>query len=579
MLMVESGAELAEALRTAPEGTLLGLTAAHYRITEPLVLDRRLTLQGCDPAGPAVLRFADGRSGFSITAAGSRLANLVLTASGHRGTPLLHIAADGCRLSDVALVRAQGSGLRLEGCRDTVLCRLVAQELGQEAVVALDCDGLRLSLRGCEIGRRHAASAIRLVECRGFAIVAAIAGVSGSAVSIEATGARPRPVAGRLKLRAERAQRALSVLGHRNAPVSGLVARVTARDWGEMGALLSNADDITLTLAMPAPGATPALHMNGRLGLRRSRVILAAPDAEPGAPPPGLVTGGEAASHGTSIEAARRPCPPAAGTRPALPEAWRRRLPPETEPRFETYELPGRCSLCGWEGRFRRTHRSERETLACGACRAPLRYRGQAEAICAHLAGGRFATLADLAASGALAALAIYEPGIAGPLRRWLRQAGRYEQSVHEPGLPSGTRRADGLVCQDLMATSFPDASFDLVVTSDIFEHIRRPFVAFAEIRRILKPGGLHVWTVPLGLPPPAETRARVDTSGPEDRLLLPPVHHGSGSDGLSLVYTDFGRDIVRLLGEMGMPTQAVRHIAGTDGHVAGVTLVSTRVD
>ena len=100
-----------------------------------------------------------------------------------------------------------------------------------------------------------------------------------------------------------------------------------------------------------------------------------------------------------------------------------------------------------------------------------------------------------------------------------------------------------------------------------------------AEIRRILKPGGMHVWTVPIGLPPPAETRARVDTSGREDRMLLEPIYHGSGSDGLSLVYTDFGRDIGRLLAGIGLPTQAARHVVGEDGHVAGVTFVSVRQD
>jgi SAM-dependent methyltransferase len=38
-----------------------------------------------------------------------------------------------------------------------------------------------------------------------------------------------------------------------------------------------------------------------------------------------------------------------------------------------------------------------------------------------------------------------------------------------------------------------PDASFDLVVSSDVFEHIDRPWLAAAEIARILKPGGLAI--------------------------------------------------------------------------------------
>jgi SAM-dependent methyltransferase len=580
MLRVSSSDELAKALRMAPEGSEIVLPEAVYRVAESLALARRLTLRGCDPEAPPLLIFADGRCDLSVTGAGCRLENLALSANGHRGAPLVRIAADGCRLVGLTLLRAQGSGLRLEHCHDTIVQDLVAQELGQEAVAALSCGGLRLSLRGRDLGQRHTAAAIRLVNCRDFQVEADIASVSGSAVAIEATENDSGPIAGEVGLRAQRIHRALSLLGSRDAPVSGLIARIRGHDWSDVAVLLSNAGNIQLHLAVPAIGGKPAVRINGSFGLRHSTVLIAHGDAEEGAaPPPGLVTGADPASNGNVIEMRRQAFGDDAVPAPLLPEVLCRRLQQEAEPTFHIYEQAGRCSLCGWEGLFRRTHRSERETLACGACHATLRYRGQAQVICERIGAGRGATLADLVASGALSELAIYEPGIAGPLRPWLSQAGRYEQSVYDPTLPSGTRRADGFVCQDLMATAFADASFDLVVTSDIFEHIRRPFVAFAEIRRILKPGGLHVWTVPIGLPPPAETRGRVDTSGPEDHMLLPPVYHGSGADGLSLVYTDFGRDIGRLLDGIGLPTQGVRHVAGEDDHIVGVTFVSTRRD
>jgi hypothetical protein len=77
-------------------------------------------------------------------------------------------------------------------------------------------------------------------------------------------------------------------------------------------------------------------------------------------------------------------------------------------------------------------------------------------------------------------------------------------------------------------------------------------------------------------MPPPQETRARVDTSGPEDIMLLPPVYHGSGADSLSLVYTDFGRDIGLLLSAIGLPTSVVRHRVVND-RVAGVTFISVK--
>jgi SAM-dependent methyltransferase len=38
-----------------------------------------------------------------------------------------------------------------------------------------------------------------------------------------------------------------------------------------------------------------------------------------------------------------------------------------------------------------------------------------------------------------------------------------------------------------------PDASFDVVISSDVFEHIDRPWLAAQEIARILRPGGIAV--------------------------------------------------------------------------------------
>jgi SAM-dependent methyltransferase len=43
----------------------------------------------------------------------------------------------------------------------------------------------------------------------------------------------------------------------------------------------------------------------------------------------------------------------------------------------------------------------------------------------------------------------------------------------------------------------FPDASFDAVVAGELFEHLRFPDELVAEIRRILRPGGVLVGSVP----------------------------------------------------------------------------------
>jgi len=47
----------------------------------------------------------------------------------------------------------------------------------------------------------------------------------------------------------------------------------------------------------------------------------------------------------------------------------------------------------------------------------------------------------------------------------------------------------------------FPADSFDVVIVSEVFEHISQDQVAMAEVNRVLRPGGVAVITVPRFLP------------------------------------------------------------------------------
>ena len=69
--------------------------------------------------------------------------------------------------------------------------------------------------------------------------------------------------------------------------------------------------------------------------------------------------------------------------------------------------------------------------------------------------------------------------------------------SRFEPRQKRGKRLSGNVTNQNLEALTFPDASFDVVLTSDVLEHVRLDGRAHAEIRRVLKPGGAYVFTVP----------------------------------------------------------------------------------
>jgi SAM-dependent methyltransferase len=65
-----------------------------------------------------------------------------------------------------------------------------------------------------------------------------------------------------------------------------------------------------------------------------------------------------------------------------------------------------------------------------------------------------------------------------------------WESSPHE-----GARAAAVSASAD--AIPLPDASFDVVVLTQVLEHVRRPAVVIAEIARVLRPGGRLLATVP----------------------------------------------------------------------------------
>ena len=55
----------------------------------------------------------------------------------------------------------------------------------------------------------------------------------------------------------------------------------------------------------------------------------------------------------------------------------------------------------------------------------------------------------------------------------------------------------DGFRSEDLTRLTYSDASFDLVLTSETLEHVPDLEAALREIRRVLVPGGRHIFTIP----------------------------------------------------------------------------------
>ncbi len=146
----------------------------------------------------------------------------------------------------------------------------------------------------------------------------------------------------------------------------------------------------------------------------------------------------------------------------------------------------------------------------------------------------------------------VYELSSRGPLFQFLRrEVPDLTFSEYFDDLPPGELR-NGVQCQDIHRLTFPAASFDLVTSTEVFEHVADDRRGFAEIRRVLRPGGAFVFTVPIEDAERTVERARLVDG--EVRHLLAPAYHDDRIRGRNavLVYRDYGRDITGRLREAG---------------------------
>lgn len=120
-----------------------------------------------------------------------------------------------------------------------------------------------------------------------------------------------------------------------------------------------------------------------------------------------------------------------------------------------------------------------------------------------------------------------------------------YLPSHFFPDLSPGVIHQNGYRNENLEEQTFPDESFDLVISQDVMEHIFDPARAFTEIARTLKPGGAHIFSVPLiNKEKPSEVLAERGDKGDIMHLREPEYHGNPIDDKGSLVTIHWGYDI-----------------------------------
>ncbi len=129
-----------------------------------------------------------------------------------------------------------------------------------------------------------------------------------------------------------------------------------------------------------------------------------------------------------------------------------------------------------------------------------------------------------------------------------------------------GQTNGKGIRNESVTELTFPDSSFDFILSFDVLEHVPDYRKGFAECLRCLKPGGQILFSVPFIIQNESTVvRATVGEDGAVTHLL-PPEYHGDpiNSNGC-LCYYHFGWDMLGSLAEMGFEKAEVLLYWGSD--------------
>ncbi|MBI5359992.1 MAG: methyltransferase domain-containing protein [Planctomycetes bacterium] len=215
------------------------------------------------------------------------------------------------------------------------------------------------------------------------------------------------------------------------------------------------------------------------------------------------------------------------------------------------YHNIGYCNVCGRISFFICTDaKTARNNMHCIFCRSSSRKRHVAKMALWKLAK-KTASIAAILKNASQ--LKIYNTDTSDAFSKILSRNESYTCSDFFPGVNPGTQVKERVFCQDIENLSFPDESFDLVITEDVLEHIRDYRKALNEIRRVLKPDGYHIFTIPFSFD--SGTIAYIDIVDGKEVQVMPPEFHGDWLRGKIAVYRKFGTDLFGILDLTGFET------------------------
>jgi SAM-dependent methyltransferase len=146
-----------------------------------------------------------------------------------------------------------------------------------------------------------------------------------------------------------------------------------------------------------------------------------------------------------------------------------------------------------------------------------------------------------------------YELSSRGALHKYLKtKVENFYYSEYFDDVPLGLMK-NSVVCQDVQNLLLNKESFDLVTSTEVFEHVPDDIRGFSEIYRVLKNNGYFIFTVPFSDIPATIERCYLQPDG-TIKHNLEPEYHGDQIRGQQRVLTfrNYGLDIIQRLSNCG---------------------------
>jgi SAM-dependent methyltransferase len=218
--------------------------------------------------------------------------------------------------------------------------------------------------------------------------------------------------------------------------------------------------------------------------------------------------------------------------------------------------LPLKCIVCNRHYGYKVTDTNLRESCYCRSCGSSNRQRQISYVLIKSLLNKNpaFSSIKSFVEENNIS---VYNTESRGAVHDVLRKMKNYTSSEYFGIEHASGDYVDGVLHQDLQNVSFDDSRFDVVLSTEVFEHIPDAYKAFKEVHRILKHGGRHIFTVPFDARSFKDSvKAVLEPSGTIQYLAEPEYHPDVVRPGKGiLVYRIFSLEMMVKLNEIGFTT------------------------